>query len=134
MAHRRQLPRGLCRLRHRDRAAHRDASPVATRHTLRGTHPGRSLGAPARSHDAYASSIDQRLWGRLAAGWQTPLGLYAGPEVEAYRERDYRKLRLGLHLTGLRLLGLEWRLSGGWQQTSDRPSEIYGTLALHWLR
>lgn len=84
--------------------------------------------------NAYASSIDQRLWGRLAAGWQTPLGLYAGPEVEAYRERDYRKLRLGLHLTGLRLLGLEWRLSGGWQQTSDRPSEVYGTLALHWLR
>ncbi len=84
--------------------------------------------------NAYASSIDERLWGRLATGWQTPVGIYAGPEIEVYRERDYRKLRLGLHLTGLRWLGLEWRLSGGWQSTSDRPSEAYGTLALHWLR
>lgn len=83
---------------------------------------------------AYASTLNGRLWGRVAAGWQTPLGFYAGPEIEAYRERDYRKLRLGLHLTGLRLLGLEWRLSGGWQQTSDRPAAFYTTLGLHWLR
>ena len=84
--------------------------------------------------NAYVSSIGQRLWGRLASGWQMPIGLYVGPEIEAYRERDYRKLRLGLHLTGLRFLGLEWRLSGGLQKTSDNPPEIYGTLGLHWLR
>lgn len=84
--------------------------------------------------NAYVSSIDHRLWMRLAPGWQMPLGFYVGPEIETYRESDYRKLRLGLHLTGLRFLGLEWRLSGGWQKTSDRPSEIYGTLGLHWLR
>lgn len=84
--------------------------------------------------NAYASTLDGRLWGRLAPGWQTPLGFYAGPEFEAYRERDYRKYRLGLHLTGLRLLGLEWRLSGGWERTSDRPSALYATLGLHWQR
>lgn len=82
----------------------------------------------------YASSINGRLWGRLAPGWQMPAGFYVGPEIEAYRERDYNKLRLGLHLTGLRFLGLAWRLSGGWQRTSDRPSEAYATLGLHWLR
>lgn len=84
--------------------------------------------------NAYGSSLNGRLWARLAPGWQMPAGFYMGPEIEAYRERDYRKLRLGLHLTGLRFLGLEWRLSGGWQNTSDRPSEAYGTLGLHWLR
>ncbi len=84
--------------------------------------------------NAYLSTLNGRLWGRIAPGWETPLGFYAGPEMEAYRERDYRKLRLGLHLTGLRLLGLEWRISGGWQRTSDRPSEAYATLGLHWLR
>lgn len=84
--------------------------------------------------NAYASSVDHRLWARLAPGWRVPAGFYVGPEAEAYRASDYRKLRLGLHLTGLRLLGLEWRLSGGWQRTSDRPSEAYGTLGLHWLR
>lgn len=83
---------------------------------------------------AYVSSLNARSWGRLATGWQLPLGFYVGPEIEAYRERDYNKLRLGLHLTGLRLLGLEWRLSGGWQRTSDRPSEAYATLGVHWLR
>jgi len=84
--------------------------------------------------NAYASSINGRLWGRIAPGWQMPARFYVGPELELYRERDYSKLRLGLHLTGLRLLGVEWRLSGGWQTTSDRPPEAYGTLGLHWLR
>ncbi|MGO4406064.1 cellulose biosynthesis protein BcsS [Bosea sp. RAF48] len=83
--------------------------------------------------NAYVSSVNHRLWGRLAPGWQMPTGFYVGPEVEAYREQDYRKLRLGLHLTGLRFLNLEWRLSGGWQRTSDRPSNAYGSLSLHWL-
>jgi hypothetical protein len=88
---------------------------------------------------AYASTIDGRLWGRAAPGWLLPRGFplegsYLGPEIEAYRDSDYSKFRLGLHLTGLRFLGLSWRISGGWQQTSDRPSEAYATLGLHWRR
>ncbi len=88
---------------------------------------------------AYASTLDHRRWGRAAPGWLLPRGwlsqdVYAGPEVEAYRAGDYTKLRLGLHLTGLRLFGVVWRLSGGWQRTSDRPSEAYATLGVHWLR
>jgi hypothetical protein len=88
---------------------------------------------------AYASTIDGRLWGRASPGWLVPQGFgldgaYLGPEVEAYRGRDYTKVRLGLHLTGLRFLGVSWRVSGGWQRTSDRASEAYATLGLHWLR
>jgi hypothetical protein len=88
---------------------------------------------------AYASTIDGRVWGRVAPGWLLPQGspldgAYLGPEIEAYRESDYSKFRLGVHLTGLRLFGLSWRLSGGWQDTSDRPSEAYATLGLHWRR
>jgi hypothetical protein len=83
---------------------------------------------------AYVSSLDARLWARLSPGWMLPQGFYAGPEIEAYREREYGKLRIGLHLTGVRLLGLNWRLSGGWQRTSDRPHEAYGTVGLHWQR
>ena len=83
----------------------------------------------------YASTLDgSRLWGRVATGWWMPARFYLGPEIEAYRDHDYSKLRLGVHLTGLRLFGVEWRLSGGWQSTSDRPSEAYGTFGLHWLR
>ena len=82
----------------------------------------------------YASTLDGRFWGRVATGWWMPARFYVGPELEAYRDRGYSKLRLGLHLTGLRLFGVEWRVSGGWQRTSERPSEAYGTLGLHWLR
>jgi hypothetical protein len=86
---------------------------------------------------AYVSTLDRRLWGRVAAGWLVPQtlqpgNLYLGPEIEAYRAHDYTKLRLGLHLTGLRLFGVSWRISGGWQNTSDRPSEAYATLGVHW--
>jgi hypothetical protein len=84
--------------------------------------------------NAYVSSLDGRLWARLAPGWRVPAGFHLGPEFEAYGERGYRKYRLGLHLTGLRALGLEWRLSGGVQTTSDRPTTVYGTLGLHWQR
>lgn len=85
---------------------------------------------------AYVSSLNGRIWARVSPGWMLPLPqrVYAGPELEIYRESAYGKLRLGLHLTGLRLLGLNWRLSGGWQRTTDRPHEAYATLGLHWLR
>jgi len=88
---------------------------------------------------AYASTLDRRLWGKLAPGWVLPQGfqpqlLYLGPEIEAYRERSYSKFRLGLHLSGLRVLNLNWRLSAGWQRTSDRPSEAYATLGAYWRR
>lgn len=93
---------------------------------------------------AYVSTLDSRVWGRVAAGWLLPQavrlasfqsdGVHIGPEIEAYRGRDYHKLRLGLHLTGLRLFGLTWRLSGGVQKTSDRHAEAYATLGLHWQR
>lgn len=85
---------------------------------------------------AYASTLDGRIWARLAPGWALPQveELYLGPEIELYRESGYGKLRLGLHLTGLRLLGLTWRLSGGLQSTSDRPTEAYATLGLLWRR
>lgn len=75
-----------------------------------------------------------RYWGRLAGGWRLIDELYLGPEIEGYRERDYHKLRLGLHLTGLHLFGLDWRLGGGIQKTSDEKAGAYLTLGLLWKR
>jgi len=85
--------------------------------------------------NAYAVSSDGgRFWTRLAAGWRLTDELYLGPEAEGYREGDYRKLRFGLHLTGLRLFGLTWRLAAGLQKTSDRKRDSYVTLGLLWQR
>ncbi|WP_439496819.1 cellulose biosynthesis protein BcsS [Bosea sp. (in: a-proteobacteria)] len=83
---------------------------------------------------AYLSSLDRRAWLRVAPGWAIRQDLYAGPEIELYRQDGYHKLRVGLHLTGLRLFGLTWRLAGGWQRTNHRSSEAYATLGLHWRR
>lgn len=84
--------------------------------------------------NAYLSSLDQRAWLRLSPGWKLWDEIYLGPELEAYRQKNYRKLRLGVHLTGLRLFGLTWRLSAGAQKTSDRKSEAYATLGVYWRR
>ncbi|MCV9940789.1 cellulose biosynthesis protein BcsS [Boseaceae bacterium BT-24-1] len=75
-----------------------------------------------------------RYWGRLAPGWRLVGDLYLGPEFEGYRERDYHKVRLGVHLTGLRLFRLDWRLAAGFQKTRDEKSGAYVTLGLHWKR
>ncbi len=85
--------------------------------------------------NAYAVLADRgRYWGRLAGGWQLFDELYLGPELEGYRERGYHKLRLGLHLTGLHLFGLDWRIAGGLQKTSAEKAGAYVTLGLHWKR
>lgn len=83
---------------------------------------------------AYASSLDRRAWARLAAGWTIRDTFYLGPEIELYRQSGYHQLRVGFHLTGLQFLGLNWRFSGGWQQSSDDPAQAYVVVGLHWRR
>ncbi|WID97469.1 cellulose biosynthesis protein BcsS [Bosea vestrisii] len=85
--------------------------------------------------NAYAVLTDGgRYWGRLSPGWRLIDELYLGPEIEAYREREYHKVRLGLHLTGLRLFRLGWRLAAGVQKSRNEKSGTYVTLGLHWKR
>ncbi len=87
----------------------------------------------------YAASLDDRLWLRLASAWRLPLqGRLGrptiGPEIEVYRQQGYEKIRLGLHLGGLRLLKLNWRLSAGWERASGGGSSAYATLGIYGRR
>lgn len=85
--------------------------------------------------NAYAVAAGSgRSSARIAAGWKIAQWLYLGPEVELYRERDYFKVRLGLHLTGIELFGVTWRLSAGAQKSRDDKSGAYATVGLHWKR
>lgn len=85
--------------------------------------------------NAYAVAAGSgRSGARVAAGWRMAQQLYLGPEVELYRERDYFKVRLGMHLTGLEFFGITWRLSAGAQKSRDDRNEIYATLGFHWKR
>jgi hypothetical protein len=74
------------------------------------------------------------VWSRLALGWRVPDLAFLGPEAEIYREKDYAKTRLGIHLTGLKLFGTEMRLSGGWQRSGRTERGAYATLGLLWKR
>jgi hypothetical protein len=74
------------------------------------------------------------IWSRLAIGWRLHDLAFFGPEAEIYRERDYRKDRIGLHMTGLKLFGTELRLSGGWQRSGRQEQGPYATLGLLWKR
>lgn len=85
---------------------------------------------------AYAATLDRRLWLRLAPGWALPWrGRFGrptlGPEIELYRQQGYDKIRLGLHLAGLRLFKLNWRLSFGWERASGDRSHAYATLGVY---
>lgn len=74
------------------------------------------------------------VWSRLAFGWRIHDLAFVGPEAEIYREKDYRKDRIGLHMTGIKVFGTELRLSGGWQRSGRREQGAYATLGLLWKR
>jgi hypothetical protein len=83
---------------------------------------------------AAASTAAEQVWGRAALGWR-PLGLaFLGPEIEATASSGYGKWRIGAHLSGLRLFGLEWRLSGGRERASDGARGLYATLSVQWRK
>jgi hypothetical protein len=57
-------------------------------------------------------------------------GFYVGPEIQYFAADGYRHLRLGAHITGLKLDNLEWSAAGGWAGDSDRASGAYVRLGL----
>lgn len=50
---------------------------------------------------------------RLAYGWRTSEPFFVGPETQALWCVDYQQLRLGAHVTGFRINGIEWTAAGG---------------------
>lgn len=56
---------------------------------------------------------------RTALGWRSTEPFFAGPEVQAIWCADYQQLRIGAHVTGFRINGMEWSAAGGWAVESD---------------
>ena len=77
-----------------------------------------SLSTIATSHSA-----------RLAYGWHVLDdilgGFYVGPEIQYFAADGYRHLRVGAHLTGMKIDNFEWSAAAGWAGDSDRSSSPY---------
>ncbi len=81
-----------------------------------------------------AGSVKPSLWTRIAIGPSLGDGVFIGPEATLYLEPDYREVRLGAHLTGMRLGPLKLRLAGGIVMPDGGRSDVYIGLQGHMLR
>ena len=66
----------------------------------------------------------------LGASWRGAEPFFVGPEAQAIWCADYQQLRLGAHITGFRINGLEWSAAGGWAFESDGREGLYMRLAV----
>jgi hypothetical protein len=74
------------------------------------------------------SSVGPGVWSRIATGWKVADWFYAGPEVTALADTDYRQLRLGAHATAFRFGPYEWSVGVGWARDTNDGSGLYGRL------
>jgi hypothetical protein len=79
--------------------------------------------------DGSISTIGTSYNARIAAGLRAFDRFYVGPEIEGFAaDSNYRQLRAGLQITGLRIGDFEWSMGAGWATDSDNRSGAYGKL------
>jgi hypothetical protein len=61
---------------------------------------------------------------RAAIGWRMSEQFFLGPEVQTLWCLDYQQYRLGAHITGYRVDGLEWSAAAGAAVESDRRGSV----------
>lgn len=85
---------------------------------------------------ATLSTIGGAYAARLAAGWRLFDWFYLGPETVAYGGPEYRQLRLGAHITGLRTRVFNWRLEWqgavGFAFDDDDNTGAYARIGILW--
>jgi cellulose biosynthesis protein BcsS len=81
--------------------------------------------------DASVSTVGPSYNARLAGGWRVFDMFYVGPEAAAFAADDnYKQIRAGFHLTGLRIGDFEWSAGLGWALDTDERSGFYGKLGV----
>jgi len=106
---------------------------------LRGTHVGARGGFDAwyepfrdamLTASASLSTVGTSYWTRAAAGWRFFDAIWLGPEFLACGDDHYRQLRVGAHVTSLRLSSYEFSIGAGWATDNDQRSGAYGRLGV----
>ncbi len=68
---------------------------------------------------------------RVAVGWRSNEPFYVGPEAQGIWCSDYQQLRLGGHVTGFRVDGLDWSAASGWAFESNGRNGPYVRLGVN---
>src|SRR5215218_9758442 len=80
--------------------------------------------------NAWATTIGAGYWTRAAVGWRVGDLAWLGPELQALGDSDYRQLRGGVHVTGLRTGTWEWSASLSAFRGDDRHGGFYGRIGV----
>ena len=78
----------------------------------------------------YASytTLHNSYYTRLKYGWAILDDTYVGPEVAVLGDALYRQIRAGVHITGFKVAGLQFGISGGYVRDFKTGSGFYGIL------
>lgn len=81
--------------------------------------------------DGSFSDIGPSYSARLGLGWRLLDRFYLGPEKQILASGNtHQQMRIGAHLTGLRLGGAHWSLGMGWSSGNDMRHGLYGRLGV----
>ena len=106
---------------------------------LRGTHVGARGGFDAWFEpvenamitvSASASTVGKSYWMRAAAGGRFLDMIWIGPEFLASGDERYSDMRIGGHITSVRISSYEFSLGAGWAKDNDGRSSLYGRLGV----
>ena len=80
--------------------------------------------------NANGSTVGNQYFVQAMAGWRLFDALYLGPELTTFSSYEYRQWRLGIHITALHWLDLEWSGAVGLARDSDGVSGLYGRIGI----
>jgi len=80
--------------------------------------------------NANVSTAGRQFFVQALAGWRLFDAFYLGPEMTGFSSYDYRQWRIGLHVTALHWLELEWSGALGVARDSDGVSGLYGRVGI----
>ncbi|MGN6462363.1 MAG: cellulose biosynthesis protein BcsS [Pseudolabrys sp.] len=80
--------------------------------------------------NANVSTVGSQYFVQAMAGWRLFDAFYLGPELTTFSSYDYRQWRVGLHVTALHWLDLEWSGAVGLARDSEGVSGLYGRIGI----
>lgn len=118
---------------------HHHLTPDDPGNSLKGTHVGvrggfdlwyEPLSNLMLAANSSLSTIGPSYWARLAGGWRVLDRLWIGPEAQVLGAPTHHEIRLGVHVTALKIRSFEWAFGFGFAVDTDRRNGLYGRVGI----